>query len=108
MNKRLENIKSTIERCENWGEIKETRLTCPLCKSKLFTARTGYGMCHVMDGNQVFYCENEDHNFWQNARSRKNILFLYRDASDTSFDYEKAFEFTDEEWIEIKDEDNIV
>ena len=97
---KLDWIEKTILRCgDNWGQIIESHYKCPICNSKLYTAKTGYGLDYVMDGNTVYHCSENEHTFFETAWDNKMILYLSEDASETSTNYEKKFELIDNKWV---------
>jgi ssDNA-binding Zn-finger/Zn-ribbon topoisomerase 1 len=81
-----------------FNNVKKSNIKCPICNSDLYIVNNW--MLHIMDGNTVFYCENnENHKFWKNAREKDNILHLNKNASSTNFDSEQDFSLINDKWV---------
>ena len=101
---KLEWMIATNERMGgDWCKIKEYSKLCPICGGKLYSAHIT--MMQVLDGNNLIHCMNEEHTFFESAYDIKPILYFNNEASETSFKYDKSFEWVDDKWIEIPKED---
>lgn len=83
----------------NWCKIKEQQYRCPICGGKLFPTQNT--MIHVMDGNTVIHCENDEHTFFSSTWDTEHILYMSDNASETSFKYDKKFKYENDIWCEV-------
>jgi hypothetical protein len=58
-------------------------------------------MKHVMDGNTVIHCENDEHTFYRSSLDIEIILYQNDNASETTFKYDKKYKYIDDVWSEI-------